>query len=158
MSCVSTPRFLSKNGRRVASRLSNRCSALARSWSDPVNLSVNWARFVFSATNCWSSLCRALTNSARLCTTAKKSPRPSFNAVNARDRLSSVVLICLPLPASPSAKASMTSPKGPLGCSGVGPSLEMALATLWLSWSHSVGTCVRSMGITALSASTGPPL
>jgi hypothetical protein len=69
-----------------------------------------------------------------------------------------VVLICLPLPASPSAYFSMTSPNGPLGCSFVGPSLEMTSVMLLRSSSHSVGTWVRSSGITALSASTGPPL
>ena len=115
---ASTSRFLSKNGRSVESRPSNCCIALARSRSDPVNLSVNWARLLFNATNCWSSLCRALTNSARLCTTAKKSPRPSFSAVNARDRLFSVVLICLPLPASPSANDSMSVTEGALGLLG----------------------------------------
>ncbi|COW34641.1 Uncharacterised protein [Mycobacterium tuberculosis] len=99
-----------------------------------------------------------MTNSARLRTTAKKSPRPSFKAFNACDRLFSVVLICLPLPASPSANASMTSPNGPLGCSGVGPSSSIICETLSRSSSHSVGTWVRSTGITALSASTGPPL
>ncbi|CAG7406453.1 hypothetical protein PICSAR71_04588 [Mycobacterium avium subsp. paratuberculosis] len=119
---------------------------------------VKSARFWLSATNCWSSWCSALTNSARLRTTAKKSPRPSFSAVNARDRLVSVVLNCLPLPASPSANDSMTSPNGPLGCSAVGPSFEMMLVMLLRSWSHSTGTWVRSSGITALSASTGPPL
>ena len=52
----------------------------------------------------------------------------------------------------------MTSPNGPLGCSLVGPSLEMMLVMVLRSSSYSVGTWVRSSGITALSASTGPPL
>src|ERR1700761_6714884 len=52
----------------------------------------------------------------------------------------------------------MTSPNGPLGCSLVGANLEMTLVIVLRSWSHSVGTWVRSSGITAPSASTGPPL
>nr|CRL79646.1 hypothetical protein CPGR_02841 [Mycolicibacter nonchromogenicus] len=120
-------------------------------------LLVNLARSRFSATNCWSLWSSALTNSARLRTTAKKSPRPLFRAVNASDRLSNAVLISWPLPASPSANDSMASPIGPLGCSGVGPNLLMMLVTSLRSVSHSTGTSVRSSGMTALSPSTGPP-
>jgi hypothetical protein len=85
----------------VVTKPSNCCMALARSRSEPVKLLVNWTRFLLSATNFWSSACSALTNSARLRTTAKKSPRPLLRAVNDRERASSVVLICFPLPASP---------------------------------------------------------
>ena len=157
MSWASTSRFSVKNLRTVGRSLSNCCTASASSWSVLVKLFVNCARFWFSATNCLSFWCSALTNSARLCNTAKRSPRPSFTAVKAAERLFSVVLICLPLPASPSAKESIRSPNGPLGCSLVGPSLSMMLAVSLRSWSHSTGTRVRSIGITALSARTGPP-
>ncbi|CFS30927.1 Uncharacterised protein [Mycobacterium tuberculosis] len=54
-SCVSTSRFLAKNGRATASKLSNCWMAFDRSASEWVNLSVNSARFLFNATNCSSS-------------------------------------------------------------------------------------------------------
>ncbi|COW31619.1 Uncharacterised protein [Mycobacterium tuberculosis] len=53
---------------------------------------------------------------------ATKSPRPSFSAVNACDKLFSVSLSCLPLPARLSAADSIRSPNGPFGCRSVGPS------------------------------------
>ena len=142
----------------VESNPSTCLRVVASCWSDWLNLPVNSARLLLSSTNCWSLLCRALTNNARLLATAKKSPRPSLSAVIASDSAFNVVLICLPLPSSPSAKDSMTSPNGPLGWSGVGPSWLM-MSVIWLRRSsHSTGTWVRSSGITALLSITGPPV
>ena len=89
---------------------------------------------------------------------AKKSPRPSFSAVNASDRLFSVSLICLPLPARLSANDSIDVAERPLRllwCRAELPRIPLMVSSR--SWSHSTGTWVRSIGITALSFSTGPP-
>ncbi|PQM46041.1 hypothetical protein C1Y40_03783 [Mycobacterium talmoniae] len=158
MSWVSTGPFWSRNVRSVGSSLSTCWMASASSWSELVRFPVSCARSLFNATNCRSFSCSALTNNAKLRTTAKKSPRPSPSAVSDVARLLRVVLIWSPLPAKPSAKDSMTSPNGPLGCSLVGPrSLMMRVRSL-RSWSHSTGTWVRCTGITALSCSAGPPV
>ena len=101
MSWISTSPFLSTKPRVVVSSWLRSRSAFETSLLVLVNLSVKLARSLFSATNCWSLWYSALTNSARLRTTPKKSPRPLFSAVSASARLLSVWLICWPLPASP---------------------------------------------------------
>ncbi|CAG7226008.1 hypothetical protein PICSAR48_00169 [Mycobacterium avium subsp. paratuberculosis] len=127
-------------------------------WSDWVNQSVNWARLSLSATNCCLCWYSAVTNRARLLVMATKSPRPSLSAVSACDRLFRVSLTCLPLPDRLSAADSMMSPNGPAGCWGVGPSWRRMALMESRSWSHSTGTRVRSIGMTAPSRSTGPPV
>ncbi len=74
------------------------------------------------------------------------------------DTLFSDVLMASPLPANPVARESMVSPNGPLGCCGVGPSADTVRPMLSRRSSHSTGTWVRSIGMTVLSVSTGPPL
>ena len=50
------------------------------------------------------------------------------------------------------------SPNGPLGCSLVGPRSVRIRLSESRSSSYSTGTCVRSIGMTALSSITGPPV
>ena len=88
--------------RVVVSSWLRSCSALATSRSVLVNALVNFARSVVEGDELLIALVSALTNSARLLTTPKKSPRPSFRVVSASDRLFSVLLICSPLPRRPS--------------------------------------------------------
>ena len=115
MSRASSVPLSSTNFRAVLSRLSISTNALDSSWSEFVKDVVNCARLLFSATNCWSFWCNALTNTASALVVAKRSPRPSFSAATASDSARKVVLICWPLPLRLSARDSTKSPSGPFG-------------------------------------------
>ena len=52
----------------------------------------------------------------------------------------------------------MTSPNGPLGCSGVGPRSVRIRLIESRSSSYSTGTWVRSIGMVALFSISGPPV
>ena len=158
MSVASTVPLSSMNLRAVLRSTSISLTAVASSWSELFSDVVKVARSLLSATNCLSLWCSALTNVARLLVTAKKSPRPSFNAATASPNARNVELICLPLPLSPSASDSTKSPSGPFGWLGVGPSSVTSLSSWLRMSSHSTGDWVRSRGITALSVSAGPPV
>ena len=159
-SWVSTSRFLSRNGRTVVSRLSNCWIALARS-------------LIGAGRGCVVNCGQVLVQRDELLVVLVQRVDEQRQAAHHREEVAAALVQrgqrlrqavqrgvdLLALAGQPVGERLDDLTERPLRLLlASGPSLEMMLVMLLRSSSHSTGTWVRSIGITALSASTGPPL
>ncbi len=99
----------------------------------------------------------AVTKVCRFSITSTMLPLPSARMRLSPDSWAMVSRSFSPLPSMAPAALSMNRPTEEVDSSMVGPRSVASRVNCSLTWSHSTGTAVRSVSMTAPSRITGPP-